>query len=38
MVGGEEMADMKNTAKWLLIFCVVAALIIGAVVLIARFM
>ncbi len=32
------MADMKNTAKWLLIFCGVAGLVIGAVVLIARFM
>ena len=32
------MADMKNTAKWLLIFIGVAALVIGAVVLIARFM
>ena len=26
------MADMKNTAKWLLIFIGVAALVIGAVV------
>jgi hypothetical protein len=31
------MADIKNTAKWLLIFIGVAALVIGAVVLIARF-
>lgn len=32
------MADIKNTAKWLLIFIGVAALIIGAEVLIAKFM
>jgi hypothetical protein len=32
------MADMKQTVKWLLIFIGVAALVIGAVVLIARFM
>ena len=32
------MTDMKQTVKWLLIFCGVAALVIGAVVLIARFM
>ncbi len=32
------MADMKQTFKWLLIFIGVAALVIGAVVLIARFM
>ena len=32
------MTDTKNTAKWLLIFIGVAALIIGAAVLIAKFM
>jgi len=32
------MTDTKQTFKWLLIFCGVAALVIGAVVLIARFM
>ena len=32
------MADIKNAAKWLLIFIGVAALVIGAVVLIGRFM
>ena len=32
------MTDMKQTLKWLLIFCGVAALVIGAVVLIAKFM
>ena len=32
------MTDMKQTLKWLLIFIGVAALVIGAVVLIARFM
>ena len=32
------MTDTKNTAKWLLIFIGVAALVIGAAVLIARFM
>ena len=32
------MADMKQTVKWLLIFIGVAALVIGAVVLIAKFM
>ena len=32
------MTDMKQTAKWLLIFIGVAALIIGAAVLIAKFM
>ena len=32
------MTDMKHTFKWLLIFIGVAALVIGAVVLIARFM
>jgi hypothetical protein len=32
------MTDPKNTAKWLLIFIGVAALIIGAAVLIVRFM
>lgn len=31
------MADIKNTAKWLLIFIGVAASVIGAVVLIAKF-
>ena len=32
------MTDMKQTAKWLLIFIGVVALIIGAAVLIAKFM
>ena len=32
------MTDMKQTLKWLLIFIGVAALVIGAVVLIGRFM
>ena len=32
------MTDMKQTVKWLLIFIGVAALVIGAAVLIARFM
>ena len=32
------MTDMKQTVKWLLIFIGVAVLVIGAVVLIARFM
>ena len=32
------MTNTKNTAKWLLIFIGVAALIIGAAVLIAKFM
>jgi len=32
------MADMKQKFKWLLIFIGVAALVIGAVVLIAKFM
>ena len=32
------MADIKNTAKWLLIFIGVAALIIGAAVLVGKFM
>ncbi len=31
------MTDTKNTAKWLLIFCGVVTLVIGAAVLIARF-
>ncbi len=34
----KRMTDMKQTFKWLLIFIGVAALVIGAVVLIARFM
>jgi hypothetical protein len=32
------MTDMKQTVKWLLIFIGVVTLVIGAVVLIARFM
>ena len=32
------MIDMKQTVKWLLIFIGVVTLVIGAVVLIARFM
>ena len=32
------MTDMKHTFKWLLYFIGVAALVIGAVVLIAKFM
>jgi negative regulator of sigma E activity len=34
----KRMTDMKQTVKWLLIFIGVAALVIGAAVLIARFM
>jgi len=32
------MTDMKQTVKWLLIFIGVVTLVIGAVVLIAKFM